>query len=429
MTIDTATVSGVVYAPDGEPIANGTGKIGLISTPNIVGVAGGAIAPFDVEIATDGTGQIGKMDGGSFTAGVSLSLGQYVFYVTSGDATRQALLTVDENAITAVAVDLEDTLGEAPAPAIVTAAQVARDAAQAAQVAAETAQAAAETAATSASSSASTAQTAATNAVTAKDAAVTAQAAAETAETAAEAARVAAETARTGAETAETRAKAAETGAQSAETNAQTAETGAVSARNAAQTAQTAAESAQTAAQAARVAAEAAQTAAETAQTAAEAARDKAQAWAETPEDTEVEIGAYSALHHAAKAGGFATQAETFAAGSELRGAIGTLSAALGQVAKEQPAVRQDVDQAINSFAALAGAAFFALRVASQVSGQVNGGRVTHAGGTLADPAVRIGTVGLYSAAADTLSIAIGGAEVARFTSAGLTIYGTVTEA
>jgi hypothetical protein len=63
-----------------------------------------------------------------------------------------------------------------------------------------------------------------------------------------------------------------------------------------------------------------------------------------------------------------------------------------------------------------------------QVAGQVNGGRATLEGGTLADPALRIGTAGIYSAAADTLSIAIAGSEVARFTASGLTVYGLVTE-
>lgn len=78
----------------------------------------------------------------------------------------------------------------------------------------------------------------------------------------------------------------------------------------------------------------------------------------------------------------------------ELLGAVGAQAAALGQVAR-----------------------------------QVNGGRASHAGGSAADPAITIGTVGIYSAAADTLSVAIAGVEVARFTSAGVTIYGTVTEA
>lgn len=63
-----------------------------------------------------------------------------------------------------------------------------------------------------------------------------------------------------------------------------------------------------------------------------------------------------------------------------------------------------------------------------QVADQVNGGRIALAGGTLADPALRIGDVGIYSGAAGTLSIAIAGVERARVTAAGLTIYGTITQ-
>jgi len=68
------------------------------------------------------------------------------------------------------------------------------------------------------------------------------------------------------------------------------------------------------------------------------------------------------------------------------------------------------------------------LSMIGQVAGQVNGGRATLEGGTPADPALRIGTAGIYSAAADTLSIVIAGSEVARFTASGLTVYGLVTE-
>jgi hypothetical protein len=66
--------------------------------------------------------------------------------------------------------------------------------------------------------------------------------------------------------------------------------------------------------------------------------------------------------------------------------------------------------------------------VIGQLSQRVSGGQVELRGGTLDDPALRIGTVGIYSAAADTLSVAIAGTEVARFDASGLTIYGTVTE-
>jgi hypothetical protein len=80
-------------------------------------------------------------------------------------------------------------------------------------------------------------------------------------------------------------------------------------------------------------------------------------------------------------------------------------------------------------FASILGMAITALTWASQIADQVNGGRVALTGGSAADPALRVGTAGIYSSAADTLSISIAGTEVARFTSTGLTVYGTVTEA
>lgn len=51
---------------------------------------------------------------------------------------------------------------------------------------------------------------------------------------------------------------------------------------------------------------------------AAEAARDKAQEWAESPENVEVETGAYSAKHHAIKAAASAADAESFLVGLPL---------------------------------------------------------------------------------------------------------------
>lgn len=170
-------------------------------------------------------------------------------------------------------------------------------------------------------------------------------------------------------------------------------------------------------------------------------ARDEARDWATTPENVEVTPGQFSSLHHAATSGtnaGIATtqagvattkageaaasalQAETFAAGSELRGAVGTLSAVVGQIARERVGP-VDLNAAFQ-------AAVFAARVAGQVADQVNGGQVALRGGTLADPALRIGSAGIYSSATDTLSVAIAGVEVARFTASGLTIFGTVTE-
>lgn len=109
----------------------------------------------------------------------------------------------------------------------------------------------------------------------------------------------------------------------------------------------------------------------------------------------------------------------------ELSGGLGTLSAAFGQV-------ERDHDQRIGALGASAQvtSAMISLFAAlGQVSGQVNGGRAELTGGSLSDPALRIGSVGIYSSATDTLSVAIAGTEIARFTSAGLTVYGTVTEA
>lgn len=65
-------------------------------------------------------------------------------------------------------------------------------------------------------------------------------------------------------------------------------------------------------------AAEAAQVAAVNAKTAAETARDKAQDWAEEVEDTEVDTGQYSALHHSAKASAQRVLAETAKGAAEV---------------------------------------------------------------------------------------------------------------
>lgn len=108
-----------------------------------------------------------------------------------------------------------------------------------------------------------------------------------------------------------------------------------------------------------------------------------------------------------------------------LTGGNGTLSATIGQIYREVEALASG--QEANAVTSIA--LFNLLAVVGQLSDQVNGGRAALAGGTLADPALRIGTVGIYSAAADTLSVAIGGVEVARLTASGLTVYGTVTEA
>jgi hypothetical protein len=80
--------------------------------------------------------------------------------------------------------------------------------------------------------------------------------------------------------------------------------------------------------------AEIARIAAEAAQSAAEAARDKAAAWAESPEDVEVEIGQFSALHHKEKAIDAqiaAEAAQSAAATSETNAAASATNAATSE--------------------------------------------------------------------------------------------------
>lgn len=134
---------------------------------------------------------------------------------------------------------------------------------------------------------------------------------------------------------------------------------------------------------------------------------------------------AEEAREAASEAEGHARDALTASASAELGGATGTLSAALGQMWREV----ERLSIAQESDAATTLALFQLLSLVGQLSGQVNGGRVSLAGGTLADPALRIGTVGIYSAAANTLSVAISGIERLRVTAAGITVYGTVTTA
>lgn len=75
----------------------------------------------------------------------------------------------------------------------------------------------------------------------------------------------------------------------------------------------------------------------ETAKTAAQAARDKAKKWAEEVEDTEVETGKYSALHHAAKAAGSASSAsesaDSAASAANFKGLWSSLTGSLAKPA------------------------------------------------------------------------------------------------
>ncbi|MCA1774964.1 MAG: hypothetical protein LC676_04950 [Loktanella sp.] len=194
----------------------------------------------------------------------------------------------------------------------------------------------------------------------------------------------------------------------------------------------TAADRVATGEDAAQTALDAQSTAADRTQTGQDSADATTQAGIATTKAGEANTSAQTATTQAGiattKAGEASTsalQAETFAAGSELRGAVGNLSAVLGQVAGQIPALEGKVAGADGA----AEPGLLALMWAGQISKQVNGGQAVLKGGTLADPALRIGSAGIYSSATDTLSVAIAGVEVVRFTASGLTIFGTITEA
>lgn len=102
-----------------------------------------------------------------------------------------------------------------------------------------------------------------------------------------------------------------------------------------------------------------------------------------------------------------------------------TLAAALGQAWREIARLGVAQEGGMSTLRVLVEL----ISIVGQIADQTSGGQIALRGGSLADPALRIGTAGLYSSAANTLSIAIGGIEVARFTPAGLTIYGIVSEA
>lgn len=101
------------------------------------------------------------------------------------------------------------------------------------------------------------------------------------------------------------------------------------------------------------------------------------------------------------------------------------LAALLGQVSREAGRLRaaQGETPPLSSAVAALSA------IIGQLARQVDGGRIALAGGSLDDPALRIGTASIYSTAADTLSVAVAGAERLRITTSGIMVFGTVTEA
>lgn len=183
---------------------------------------------------------------------------------------------------------------------------------------------------------------------------------------------------------------------------------------------QTGAEAARDAAVAARTGAETAQGGSQAAQAAAEAARDMADADAVATAADRVQTGLDRTAAETAN-----TQAQA-ASGihSAVAEQVGAIAAAFGQAYEELVKLTDAQDDNTVNTAALMALA----QMLGQVADQVNGGQVTLSGGTLADPALRIGTAGIYSAAANTLSVVIAGVERLRVTTSGIIVFGTVTE-
>lgn len=104
-----------------------------------------------------------------------------------------------------------------------------------------------------------------------------------------------------------------------------------------------------------------------------------------------------------------------------------TAFATAAQGVKADGAVQSEANSV--DLSQLLGGVEYAIDIAGQAARAVSGGRVTLAGGSAADPALRIGDAGIYQSASNTLSVAIAGVERLRITSSGITVYGTVTTA
>jgi len=113
--------------------------------------------------------------------------------------------------------------------------------------------------------------------------------------------------------TSATNAATSETNAANSATAAATSESNAASSASAAATSETNAAASESGAATSESNASASESAAATSASNAAGSEAKAQGWAETPENTEVEPGAYSSLHHAAKAAASASSAATAA--------------------------------------------------------------------------------------------------------------------
>jgi hypothetical protein len=125
--IQTATITGVFFAPGGAPVTNADVFI-IPKQKFITSTAGAPLVPRPlVGLATDATGQIGWLDGTTFTPGVALSIGQYSLSVRKADITHNGVLTIDADMVAAGTVSLSDALQPAPEPELVSTATRARE--------------------------------------------------------------------------------------------------------------------------------------------------------------------------------------------------------------------------------------------------------------------------------------------------------------
>jgi hypothetical protein len=126
--IQTATITGVFFAPGGAPVTDADVFI-IPRQKFITSTAGAPLVPRPLAgLRTNGTGQIGWSDGTTFTPGVALAIGQYSLTVRKGDIAHNGVLTVDAGMAAApVPVDLAVALQPAPEPELVSMVIMARD--------------------------------------------------------------------------------------------------------------------------------------------------------------------------------------------------------------------------------------------------------------------------------------------------------------
>ncbi len=125
--IDTANVTGIFFAPGGAPVTNAAVFV-VPKQKFITSTAGAPLVPRPLAgLVTNETGQIGWSEGGTFTPGFALAIGQYSLTVRKRDIAHKGVLTIDADMVAAGAVTLSDALQPAPEPVLVSTATRARD--------------------------------------------------------------------------------------------------------------------------------------------------------------------------------------------------------------------------------------------------------------------------------------------------------------